>query len=187
MKHNGRHYSIIYRICGKQTVCPDCGFRSVQEDFQKGTSQLFFCKECGYKWIPKSTIFDEVAPVQRSLSYAAANPVAQEYQLEKNGLLYDINGDDVFTIKELLSFNVPVFKSAKQANEFLTQLEQDVKRNPKRRRFGRIPEENLLQTIRYKDTRKEKDEATTQDTIERNKKIMQGEFYDVNPKAPRQL
>jgi len=58
----------------------------------------------------------------------------KEYQLEKNGLLYDENGDDVFSIKDLLKFNVPTFKSSEQANEFLTQLEQTQGRT-----LGRVP------------------------------------------------
>jgi len=178
-------------------TCPDCGYQSQQESFQKSNFQLFYCPECGYKWIPKSSIFDEVPPVQRSMSYASSKmPLPQpEYQLEKSGLLYDINGNDVFTIKELLYFNVPVFKSIQQANEFLNQLEHDGKRNPKGRKFGRVPEEDLLEKIK-----KERDDLTdkvrknnefsrkenrTKEHLERNKQIMKGEFYDL-PKRPQQ-
>ncbi len=76
-----------------------------------------------------------------------------EYMIEK-GILYDIDGEDVFSIKELLRYNVPLFKSPQQANEFLEKIETITKKH-----YGRVPETDYLKTLRYKDTRKEKEQA----------------------------
>lgn len=78
----------------------------------------------------------------------------QDIYMLENGLIYDKNGDDLFTISELGKYSVPLFKTPREANEFLEKL-----KNQTGRSFGRIDEKNYLQDIRYKDTKKEKFKA----------------------------
>lgn len=100
--------------------------------------------------------------------YKIAQEIAPEYMLEK-GMLYDEEGEEVFTFKELIKFNVPLFKTPQEANTFLENLEQETGRS-----FGRVPEKNYLKDLRYKDTRKEKQEAFEEYMDERNEKLKQG-------------
>ena len=93
-----------------------------------------------------------------------------EYMLE-HGILYDEDADDVFSIKDLTRFKVPLFKSPKEANAFLEQLEIKTKRS-----FGRVPEKDFIHEVRYKDTGKEREEARRLDMEERNQRWKHGEF-----------
>lgn len=94
----------------------------------------------------------------------------KEYLLE-NGLLYDDEGDEVFSVRELYKYNVPLFKSHEDANAFLEQLEKS-----SGKKFGRVPSVDLLKTLRYKDTRKEKQEAEREWLNEREKRWQKGKF-----------
>jgi len=96
--------------------------------------------------------------------------IQEEYMLE-NGMLYDENADDVFSMKELISYNVPLFKNPQEANEFLEALEEKTNRT-----FGRVPERDFMREVRYKDTRKEKQKADQEFLEERNKRWQRGEF-----------
>ena len=94
----------------------------------------------------------------------------KEYMIEK-GILFDENGNEVFSMKELIRFNVPFFKTHEDANTFLANLEIQTKK-----KYGRVPEHNLVKELRYKDTRKEKQDAAMQDLQERNKRWQKGDF-----------
>jgi len=50
-----------------------------------------------------------------------------EYLLE-NGMLYDDDAEDVFSIGELGEYHVPLFRSADDANAFLEKLETQKRR-----------------------------------------------------------
>jgi hypothetical protein len=94
----------------------------------------------------------------------------EEYMLE-NGMLYDIDGEDVFSFKELLKYNVPLFKTPSEANSFLEQLEQSTGKI-----FGRVPNRNFMKELRYKDTRKEKQQAEQEWLLERDERWKRGKF-----------
>ena len=93
-----------------------------------------------------------------------------EYMIEK-GMLYDNDAEDVFTMKELIRYNVPLFRSATDANEFLAKIELKTNRT-----FGRVPNKDYMKELRYKDTRKEKEIANMQMLDERNQRNLKGEF-----------
>ena len=95
---------------------------------------------------------------------------SREYMIE-GGILYDENGDDVFSFKELIKFNVPVFKTPDQANDFLEALESQTGQS-----YGRVPVQNLLKDLRYKDTRKERQKALEEYIDERNNNLKKGVF-----------
>lgn len=95
---------------------------------------------------------------------------SEEYMLE-NGMLYNADADDVFTFKELIKYKVPLFKNPSEANEFLSQLETTTGR-----KFGRVPNIDLMRELRYKDTRKEREEAKMESLDERNQRWKQGKF-----------
>jgi hypothetical protein len=94
----------------------------------------------------------------------------EEYLLE-GGLLYDEDAEDVFSISELGEYNVPIFKSPREANEFLENLEKHTTR-----KFGRVPERNFMKEIRYKDTRKEREEEERKYIDQRNEQLKKGIF-----------
>jgi len=95
---------------------------------------------------------------------------ADEYMLE-GGILYDADAEDVFNVKELLHYNVPLFKTPQEANAFLEQIEKTTGK-----KLGRVSERNLMKEIRYKDTRKERQEADMEFLDERNKRWQKGDF-----------
>ena len=95
---------------------------------------------------------------------------SQEYMIE-NGLLYNENGDEVFSVKELINYNVPVFKAPKQANEFLDSLEQEISK-----KLGRVPDINYLKKLRYKDTANERADETLKYLEDRSKQLQRGEW-----------
>jgi len=95
---------------------------------------------------------------------------AKEYMLE-DGMLYDENADDVFNMKELISYSVPLLRDPQEANDFLAKLEQKTNRT-----FGRVPDRNFMKEVRYKDTNKERQIEKLKLLDERNKKLKRGEF-----------
>ena len=97
-------------------------------------------------------------------------PEGEEYMIE-NGILYNADGDDVFSIGELGSYNVPIFRSPEEANAFLEALGQTAGKP-----FGRVPTKDYLHDLRYKDTRKEREQANDQMRDERNQRWMRGKF-----------
>lgn len=178
----------IYRISASKVTCKDCGYSSISEEFKgKGMSVVNKCPKCGYKWIPQTSVFEEVQPTARTMNYAAKVPQAspEVYMISPKGLLEkenaDVGEDDVFSFKELVRYNVPIFKTPQQANEFLAKLELDKQRNPEGRKFGRVSEESgkdLFDKLRgqVKDTYKEREEAKMQEHLRRNKEVMKGRF-----------
>lgn len=102
--------------------------------------------------------------------YRLAQTEPIEYMLE-DGMLYDSEAEDVFSIRELGQYKVPLFKSPRNANIFLENLETATGKT-----FGRVPEEDLLHSIRYKDTKKERQDANMQNMEERNKRWEKGQF-----------
>lgn len=103
------------------------------------------------------------------------------YMIEK-GILYDENADEVFSVKELLRYNVPIFKTPQQANEFLSQLEIKTKRQ-----FGRVPEQDLMKQLKYKDTNKERKEEELKYFDDKSKSIQRGKLYDTPNKTTLKL
>ena len=95
---------------------------------------------------------------------------SKEYMLE-DGMLYDENADDVFNMKELISYNVPLLRDPQEANDFLEELERKTNRT-----FGRVPNKNFMKEVRYKDTNKEKQIENLKLLDERNKRLKRGEF-----------
>ena len=110
--------------------------------------------------------------------YKIAQSETKEYMLE-NGMLYDEDGEDVFSMKELLKYNVPLFGNATIANNFLEKLEIKTKRT-----FGRVPDKNYMKDLRYKDTKKERQIADQEFLGERGKRWQKGDF---NSKRPDEL
>jgi len=93
-----------------------------------------------------------------------------EYMIE-NGMLYDFDGEDVFNMKELIRYKVPLFKSPQEANNFLEELEKKTNRT-----FGKVPNKDFLHDLRYKDTKKEKEKEKREDMDQFNRKWKQGNF-----------
>ena len=101
-----------------------------------------------------------------------------EYIIEK-GLLYNEDGDEVFSIKELIKYNVPVFKTPQQANLFLISLEEKTKKP-----FGRVIEELDLSNLKYRDTAKDRaNEAKKEADIDfqKRKKEMNPALQEYRP------
>ena len=106
-------------------------------------------------------------PMGASNSVVKTSQQKPEYMIE-NGLLYDENGEEVFSVKELLRFNVPVFRNPKQANIFLTQLEQTTKKP-----WGRVTEEVPI-TFRTRDRFKDRQEEDLRMRQEENTQWQKG-------------
>ena len=105
------------------------------------------------------------------------------YFLDK-GVLYDEDGEEVFDMKKLIKYfkpmkeigitKIPRFKTPQEANGFLARIEEITGDN-----LGRLEDENLMKTLRYKDTRKELQDADLEMLDERNEKIQKNiEFQD---------
>jgi len=98
------------------------------------------------------------------------------YLLDK-GVLYDEEGEEVFDMKKLIKYfepmkeigitKIPKFKNPEQANAFLARIEEITGDT-----LGRVEDENLLKTLRYKDTRKEKQEQRLREIDERDEKVI---------------
>jgi len=104
------------------------------------------------------------------------------YQIEK-GVLYNENGEEVFDMKALIRLfpimqalgvkKIPIFRNAIEANAFLEKLEK-----ASGEKLGRVPNINYLRSLRYKDTNKEKQEASIEDMEKRNKRWESGDFVN---------
>jgi len=104
----------------------------------------------------------------------AQNINGEEYLLE-NGMLYDDEAEDVFNMRELSKYKVPLLKTPQEANKFLEELEMKTGRT-----FGRVPDKDYMKELRYKDTRKEREEANALERAERDKQMQNGNFYPTN-------
>ena len=102
------------------------------------------------------------------------------YLLDK-GVLYDDDAEEVFNMKSLIKYfdlmkemklkTIPKFYDAAEANEFLMMFEEKSGAS-----LGRVLEkhEDPRETIRYKDTKKERDEAKMDYIDKRNNNIQRG-------------
>ena len=95
---------------------------------------------------------------------------SNEYLLE-NGMLYDENADDVFSIRELNDYKVPLLSSPQEANAFLEQLE--VKTN---RTFGRVPAKDSINDFTFKDTYDERQKANQGERDKLDLRRQRGKF-----------
>lgn len=95
------------------------------------------------------------------------------YMLDK-GILYDDEGDEVFNMKKLIKYfepmkelglkQIPKFKNPEEANAFLGRIEEVTGDS-----LGRVEDADLIKRLRYKDTRKEKEQASQEYDSQRRK------------------
>lgn len=97
-------------------------------------------------------------------------PETDEYMLE-NGMLYDIDGEDVFNIRELLKHNIPLFKNAQEANTFLETLEVSMGRP-----LSRVPDKDFMNEVKWRDTGKERADESARSRQKRDKQWNKGKF-----------
>jgi hypothetical protein len=105
----------------------------------------------------------------------------EEIYLLDAGVLYDEDAEEVFNMKRLIKyFNamkemgvtaIPKFRDAEEANAFLEGIEQATGDS-----LGRVlgAEEDPRKTIRYKDTRDEKNKARMESLQERKEEWEKG-------------
>lgn len=113
--------------------------------------------------------------------YKTAQEEENLYQIDK-GILYTADGDEVFDMKTLIRLfpamqkldlkEIPKFRNAKGANEFLAIIEHAAGE-----KLGRVPDINYLE-LTYRDTNKEKNEAAMKEIEKRNEQWKGGDFVN---------
>jgi len=93
-------------------------------------------------------------------------------------MLYDEDAEDVFSIRELSEYNVPLFKTHKDANAFLENLERTTNRT-----FGRVPTKDYVHDVgmqakeRFEnDNHSTREKANREDREQRNQMWNRGKF-----------
>lgn len=106
---------------------------------------------------------------------------SNEIYLLDNGILYDDEAEEVFNMKKLIKYfkvmkemgitKIPKFHTSEQANKFLTMIEDKTGDS-----LGRVLAEDVdpRKTIRYKDTKEERQRADLEYLEEKNQEFKKG-------------
>ena len=106
---------------------------------------------------------------------------SKEIYLLDEGVLYDEDAEEVFNMKRLIKYfsimkemgitKIPKFYDAEEANKFISLIEAKAGDN-----LGRVLAADVdpRKTIRYKDTREERDKEKMKMINDRNERVMKG-------------